>query len=111
MATTKVDEDVDGGPLGVLSGALAKATTEVDEDVNGGPPGWCCREPRQRPPPKLMKASMAGPLGGCCRKPRQWSPPKSMKTSMAGPLGMSVLTLRRSIRSYTYKKDVGPMGY
>jgi hypothetical protein len=57
-----------------------------DKDVDGGPPGGCCREPRQWPPLKLMKTSMAGPWG-CCREPRQRPPLKLMKTSMAGPLG------------------------
>jgi hypothetical protein len=44
-------------------GAPATATTEVDEDVDGGPHRRRCREPRQRPPPKLTKMSMVGPLG------------------------------------------------
>jgi hypothetical protein len=35
VATTDV-EDVDDGPLGVLSAGLATATTEI-EDVDGGP--------------------------------------------------------------------------
>jgi hypothetical protein len=39
VATTKVEEDVDGGPLGVLPRAPAAATTEVEEDVDGGAPG------------------------------------------------------------------------
>jgi hypothetical protein len=57
MATTEVDEDVDGGPL---VGA-ARTIIEVDEDIDGGPPGRCCREFQQRPPPKLMRMSMAPP--------------------------------------------------
>jgi hypothetical protein len=36
--TTKVEEDVDGGPLGVLSTGPAVTTTEVEEDIDGGPP-------------------------------------------------------------------------
>jgi hypothetical protein len=52
-ATTEV-ENVDGGPpMGVLA-----ATTEV-EDVDGGALGGCCRDFRQRPPPKL-ETLMAG---------------------------------------------------
>jgi hypothetical protein len=39
VATIVVDEDVDSGPLGVVSGAPAAATIVVDEDVDGGPPG------------------------------------------------------------------------
>jgi hypothetical protein len=49
------------GPCGVLSRFPAATTTEV-EDVDGEPPGGCCREFRQRPPPKL-KTSMVGSLG------------------------------------------------
>jgi hypothetical protein len=49
------------GPLGVLSGGLARATTEV-EDVDGGAPMGCCRDFQQRPPPKL-ETLMAGSLG------------------------------------------------
>jgi hypothetical protein len=49
------------GPLGVLSGGLARATTEV-EDVDGGAPIGCCRDFQQRPPPKL-ETLMAGSLG------------------------------------------------
>jgi hypothetical protein len=60
MATTEVDEDVDGGPL---VGA-ARTIIEVDEDIDGGPPGRCCREFQQRPPPKLMRMLMAPPLAG-----------------------------------------------
>jgi hypothetical protein len=40
MATTKVEEDVDGGPLwGVLSVDPAVATTKFEEDVDGRSPG------------------------------------------------------------------------
>jgi hypothetical protein len=42
-AITKVEEDVDGGPPGVLSIFLVAATIKVEEDVNGGPPGECCQ--------------------------------------------------------------------
>jgi hypothetical protein len=35
--TTEADEDVDGGPLGVLPTGPTTATTEFEEDVNGGP--------------------------------------------------------------------------
>jgi hypothetical protein len=38
MVTTEVDEDVDGGSLGMLPGAPTIATTEIDEDVDGRPP-------------------------------------------------------------------------
>jgi hypothetical protein len=48
-------------PLGVRLAVPAVATIEVDEDVDGGPHGRCCQEFRQRPPPKLMKTSMASP--------------------------------------------------
>jgi hypothetical protein len=37
-STTDVEDNVDGGPLGVLS-TVAASTTEVEEDVDGGPPG------------------------------------------------------------------------
>jgi hypothetical protein len=37
-ATIEVEEDIDGGPLGVLSAGLAAATTEVEKDIDGGPP-------------------------------------------------------------------------
>jgi hypothetical protein len=60
-ATTDV-EDIDGGPPGVLVVGLAAATIDV-EDVDGRPPEGCCRDFRQRPPPKL-ETSMAGLLGG-----------------------------------------------
>jgi hypothetical protein len=63
VATTEVEEDVDGGPLGVLSLSPTVATTEVKENVDGGPPTGCCQRVRQRPPPNLKKTSMAGPLG------------------------------------------------
>jgi hypothetical protein len=62
-ATIKVEEDVNGGPpWGVLSVFLAVATTEVEEDVDGRPPGGCCQYFWQQPPPKLKKTSMATPL-------------------------------------------------
>jgi hypothetical protein len=38
VGTTEVEEDIDGGPLGVLSAGLAAATTEVEKDIDGGPP-------------------------------------------------------------------------
>jgi hypothetical protein len=63
-ATTEVEGDVDGGPLGVLLAGPVVATTEVEKDVDGGPPGRCCRQVRQRPPPKLKETSMEGCLGG-----------------------------------------------
>jgi hypothetical protein len=58
-----VEEDIDGGPLGVLPMGPAVATTKVEEDVNGKAPGGCCRRVSQRPPPKMRKTSMTGPLG------------------------------------------------
>jgi hypothetical protein len=42
-ATTEVEEDVNGRPLGVLPVGLAMATTEVEEDVDGRPPNMCCQ--------------------------------------------------------------------
>jgi hypothetical protein len=33
------------GPLGVLPEAPVTATTKVDEDVDGGPPGGVCPHP------------------------------------------------------------------
>jgi hypothetical protein len=36
-STTEVEEDVDDGPLGVLSMGLTASTTEVDEDIDDGP--------------------------------------------------------------------------
>jgi hypothetical protein len=36
-ATTEVEEDVDGGPLGGAGRSPAASTTEVEEDVDGGP--------------------------------------------------------------------------
>jgi hypothetical protein len=50
VATTKVEEDVDGGPLGVLPRAPAAATIVVDEDVRRRAPWVCCRELWQWPP-------------------------------------------------------------
>jgi hypothetical protein len=43
VSTTKVEENVDGGPPGVLPVSPAAATTEVEEDIDGGPPEGCCR--------------------------------------------------------------------
>jgi hypothetical protein len=37
-ATTEVEEDVDGGPLGVLPVGPTASTPEVEEDVDGGAP-------------------------------------------------------------------------
>jgi hypothetical protein len=39
VATTKVEEDVNGRPLGVLSAGPVAATTEVEEDIHDSPPG------------------------------------------------------------------------
>jgi hypothetical protein len=62
VATTEVEEDVNGGPLGgMLPVGLAVATIKVEEDVDGGPPGGavggsgsshhrCCRRHRWRVP-------------------------------------------------------------
>jgi hypothetical protein len=44
VATSEVDEDIDGEPPGVLPGAPTAATTEVDKDVNGRPSRRCCWE-------------------------------------------------------------------
>jgi hypothetical protein len=56
---------VDGGtPRGALPVGPAVATTEVEEDVDGGPLGGRCRWVRQRPPSSLKRTPMAGPMGG-----------------------------------------------
>jgi hypothetical protein len=39
VATTVGEEDVDGGPPGVLPTSPVAATTVVEEDVDGGPSG------------------------------------------------------------------------
>jgi hypothetical protein len=39
--------------LGVLSAGPVAATTEVEEDIDGGPLGGWYRQVRQWPPPKL----------------------------------------------------------
>jgi hypothetical protein len=39
VATTEVEEDVNGGPLGVLPASPAAATTKIEEDIDGGPLG------------------------------------------------------------------------
>jgi hypothetical protein len=41
VATTEVEEDVDGRPPGGAGRSPVAATTEVEEDVDGGPPGEC----------------------------------------------------------------------
>jgi hypothetical protein len=41
---TKVVEDVDSWPLGVLLMGLAVATTKVKGDIDGGPPGGAVSE-------------------------------------------------------------------
>jgi hypothetical protein len=44
-ATTEVEEDVDGGPLGVLPVSPTASTPEVEEDVDGGAPDGDPRAP------------------------------------------------------------------
>jgi hypothetical protein len=50
VATTKVEEDIDGAPLGVLSAGLAATTTEVEEDADDTPPWESYQRVRQWPP-------------------------------------------------------------
>jgi hypothetical protein len=41
-ATTEVEEDVDGGPLGGAGRSPVATTTEDEKDVDGGPPSIYC---------------------------------------------------------------------
>jgi hypothetical protein len=52
------------GLLGALSAGLAASTTKVEDDIDGGPHGGCCWRVQQRPPPRLKTTSMAGPMEG-----------------------------------------------
>jgi hypothetical protein len=51
VATTEVEEDVDGGPLGVLSASPAATTTVAKENIDGGPARGAAGESWQWPPP------------------------------------------------------------
>jgi hypothetical protein len=62
-ATIVVDEDVDGGPLGVLPRAPAAATIIADEDVDGGPPGGAAGSSDSSHHRSRRRRSTAGPLG------------------------------------------------
>jgi hypothetical protein len=64
VATTKVEEDIDGGPLGGAAGISGISHIVVEGDVDGRPPGMCYPYLRQQAPLKLEKTLMAGPLGG-----------------------------------------------
>jgi hypothetical protein len=62
VATTEVEEDVDGKPLGVLQEAPVASTTDVEENFDDRPPGGHCQRVQQWPP-RLKKTSMVGPWG------------------------------------------------
>jgi hypothetical protein len=66
VATTVLQEDVNGGPLEALPTGQVAATTEVEENIDGEARGGggCYQRVWQRPPLSLKKTSMVGLLGG-----------------------------------------------
>jgi hypothetical protein len=57
-------QDINGGPpRGALPMVPVASTTKVGDDIDGGPLGGHCRWVWQRPPQRLEMTSMADPLG------------------------------------------------
>jgi hypothetical protein len=75
------------GPLEVLPVDPAVATTLVEEEVDGGALGGCCQWVWQWPPLLLKKTLMVGPLGGVLLAGSIVATTVAKETSMADPLG------------------------
>jgi hypothetical protein len=103
-ATTKVEEDVDGCPLGGAADRTGSGHHRSWRSCQWWARWGCCRRVQQWPRSKLKMKSMVdplgvllvgpivtiteaeedvdgGPLGGCCRLVRQRPPPKLKKTT------------------------------